>query len=127
MLPTQDPISHEMLYNQVILMKSTLDEHVERAKESREDVREIRRNLDAGAGMFKIMGETVAEMRTTLAAVVKLQDGHDVSIRSLEAKENVRAGASGVWKAITSSKPVLWFLGTLSALVAALFHKGDLQ
>lgn len=116
-----------MLYTQVLLMKSTLDEHVERAKENREDVREIRRNLDAGAGMFRTMGETIAEMRTTLSAVVKLQSSHDSSINTLEAKENVRIGEQGVWKAILSSKPVLWLAGILSALAAAIFHKGDIQ
>lgn len=119
-------VSHAMLYAQVLAMRSTLDEHVERAKDNREDIREIRRKLEDGTTTFRAMGEAVAELRTNVTAVVRLQTAHDTSIRGLEAKENVRVGQQGVWRAILSSKPVLWLAGVLSALAAAIFHKGNL-
>lgn len=120
-------VSHEMLYAQVLAMRATLDEHVGRAKENREDIREIRKKLETGADTFRAMGEAVTELRTTLNAVVDLQKGHDTSIRDLEASENVRKGQRSVWRTIISSRPVLWLGGVLSTLAAALFYKGDLH
>lgn len=128
---TQDSISHEMLYAQVCAMRETLDNHVARAQESRADIRgdirDIQRKLEEGSGSFRVLGETVAEMRATLHAVANLQASHDTTIHGLQASDNIRKGQQGVWKSILSSRPVIWLVGAMSALAAAMFHKGDLH
>lgn len=100
-------------------MDQRLNDHIQSAKEGREDIKAVRERLERGDGMFSEVKAALAKIETALTHLVEGHNKHGQSIAALEASENMRKGERGVFKALFNSKAVAWLVaGALAAFGA---------